>query len=191
MIEVKPVVERAVGEAAELFDSDPVTRNCYCMWFLVPVKEFHANGHEGNARLFGDLAAGSGAPVGLLAHRDGEAVGWCATGPRSRYARAILTPTFRGRDPSEDDEVWMVPCFYVRPDARRGGVSRALLEGAVALARRHGAAAVEGFPFARGAKLGRESMVGVEAVFEACGFVVTRRPSAARVVMRLDLKDAG
>lgn len=63
----------------------------------------------------------------------------------------------------------------MRRDARRQGVSRALLEGAVALAREQGAAAIEGIPFASGVKLGRESMVGVEALFAACGFTVARR----------------
>jgi len=83
--------------------------------------------------------------------------------------------------------VWLTPCFYVRKDVRREGLSLALLKGAVALARKNSAKAIEGFPFARGAKLSRESMVGVEAVFASCGFAVTRRPSSTRVVMRKDL----
>jgi hypothetical protein len=59
-----------------------------------------------------------------------------------------------------------------------------LLKGAVALARQHGAAAIEGFPFTRGTKLSKESLVGVETVFAQCGLDVARRPSSTRVVMR-------
>lgn len=187
MIDVRPVGPGAVGDAEAFFQSDPTTRHCFCMWFIIRVADYHAGGHERNKELFRELVETSEVPVGLLAYRDGETVGWCATGPRARYARAVRTPSFRGREPSEDEGAWMVPCFFIAPDARRGGVARALLEGAVALAREHGATAIEGFPFAQGAKVSRDSMVGVESLFASCGFSVIRRPSKARVVMRLDL----
>lgn len=56
----------------------------------------------GNRELFRALVAGSDEPVGLLAYRDGEGVGWCAAGPRTRFARALGVPSFKGRDPAED-----------------------------------------------------------------------------------------
>lgn len=56
----------------------------------------------------------------------------CAAGLRSRFVRAVVVRSFKGRQ--------------------------------------HGAATIEGFPFARGVKVGRESMVGVEAMFALCGF---------------------
>ena len=188
MIKVKPITHELLPDSEALFDAGPETAGCSCMWFLIPYKQYHAGGPAVNRQLFRDLVQSSETPAGLLAYRDGEAVGWCATGPRARFVRALRVPSFRGRDPAEDDSVWMTPCFYVRKDARREGVSRALLEAAVALACEHGASALEGFPFARGFKVGRESMVGVEALFAACGFAVTRRPSSARVVMRRELK---
>jgi GNAT superfamily N-acetyltransferase len=187
MIEVRPLTTGLLPDAEALFDSSPETRRCSCMWFLIPVAQYHAGGTATNRQLFRQLVESSDTPAGLVAYREGEAVGWCAAGPRSRFARAVGVPSFKGRDLSEDDTVWLAPCFYVRRDARRAGVSRALLEGAVTLAREHGAAAIEGFPFARGAKVGRESMVGIEALFASCGFSVTRQPSPARIVMRKDL----
>lgn len=188
MIEVKHVADDVVADAEAFFGTSPGSAGCFCQWFIIPVTEYHAGGGEANRKRFRRMVDENPLPVGLLAYVDGEAAGWCATGPRSRYARALKVPSFKGRDASEDDSVWLVPCFYVRNDVRRQGVSRALLDGAVDLARSNGARAIEGFPFARGAKLGRESMVGVEAVFESCGFSVARRPSATRVVMRRELK---
>lgn len=187
MLEVKRLTQALLPDVEALFDTSPDTQRCSCVWFLIPVAQYHAGGPEANRRLFIDLVESSETPAGLLAYREGEAVGWCAVGPRSRFIRALGVPSFKGRDPSEDGSVWMVPCFYVRKDARREGVSRALLDAAVALAREYGAAAIEGFPFAHGAKVGHDSMVGVEALFAACGFAVTRQPSPARVVMRRDL----
>lgn len=96
-------------------------------------------------------------------------------------------PDDEGRDPDEDETVWFVPCFFVRGDARKLGVTRALLAGAVALAKKHKASAIEGFPLAEGAKRSRDAITGAESVFASCGFDVIRRPSRVRVVMRREI----
>ena len=114
-----------------------------------------------------------------------------AAGPRSRYHRALGTPTLAGRDPAEDSTTWLVTCFYVRRDARRTGVTRALLQGATALAREHGASAIEGWPLTgTGRRPAGEAYVGVEPLFSSCGFTTIRHPSTARVIMRLELPRA-
>jgi GNAT superfamily N-acetyltransferase len=181
------VTPELIADAERLFATSSETAGCFCTWFIIPVAQYHAGGPSANQQLFHELAEKSTQPIGLLAYRDGDVVGWCAAGPRSRFARALRVPSFKGRDPAEDESVWLVPCFYIRRDLRREGVSRALLHAAVALARQNGAEAIEGFPFARGSKLSRESMVGVEAIFASCGFTATRRPSSTRVVMRKEL----
>jgi GNAT superfamily N-acetyltransferase len=186
-VAVRPVTRDLARDAEATFASNPASAGCFCTWFLIPVAQYHAGGAQANREIFRGVLEKSELPVGLLAYVGDEPAGWCATGPRSRFVRALRVPSFKGRDVSEDDSVWLVPCFNVHPSHRREGVSRALLDGAVNLARKHGARAIEGFPFARGAKLGRESMVGLESVFESCGFVVSRRPSASRVVMRRNL----
>jgi GNAT superfamily N-acetyltransferase len=63
-------------------------------------------------------------------------------------------------------DVWLVPCFFVRDDVRGTGVSRALLEASVTLAAKNGAAAIEGFPCS-GAKRrsSGDTQVGTEALF--------------------------
>lgn len=189
MLEVQAVTPERLGDAEDLFLSSPATAGCFCMWFLIPVRDYHAGGGEQNRRLFRDLVDRDSLPVGLLAYREGQPVGWCAAGPQSRYARAIRTPTLRGRGGSRDDNVWLVPCFYIREDARHAGITGTLLQGAVSLARERNASAIEGFPFADGARKSRDAMVGSESVFAACGFSVAARPSQARVVMHLDLRD--
>jgi GNAT superfamily N-acetyltransferase len=83
------------------------------------------------------IVDGGGVP-GLLAYRDGEAVGWCSVAPRDDYAR------FAARGGAEG--VWLVVCLFVRASHRAQGVARALVDAAVAYAHEHGAAAVEGPP---------------------------------------------
>ncbi len=187
MFEVRPVTSDLLEDAESLFASDPVTAGCFCMWFIVPVVDYHAGGPERNKALFRDLATSSRYPIGLLAYENGSPVGWCAAGPRDRYVRALRIPSFKGRDPSEDQNVWLIPCFFIAKHARRKGVARELLDGAVAMAREAGAKAIEGFPFASEVKSSsKDLMVGAEAIFEACGFKPTRRPSNTRIVMRME-----
>jgi GNAT superfamily N-acetyltransferase len=188
MIEVKILNSNLIGDIEELFGCDKVTEGCWCMWFIIRVKDYHDNGSEGNHKLFINMVHDTKDPMGLLAYIDGKPVGWCAIGPRKRYIRAINTPTFKGRDPDEDATVWMIPCLYVRPDKRNKGVSRTLIERAIELANENEAKAVESFPISGAKKRsGGDTQVGVESLFASCGFLVIRKPTNNRVVMRKDL----
>ena len=155
------------------------------MWFIIPVKEYHAAGSDGNRASFCRLLAASEHPLGLIAYLDDRPVGWCAVGPRSRYLRAIRTPTYKGRDPDEDDDVWLLPCLFLRKEARGAGLGGRLVRAAVRLARERRAVAVEAFPYAGPKRRSRETQVGFEAVLSRGGFAVIGRPSADRVLMRL------
>jgi GNAT superfamily N-acetyltransferase len=187
-LSVRPVTADLLPDLGTLFETNGTTRGCYCMWFLVPSKESHAGWGGGNRTAFEEKAHAETRPMGLLAYVDGQPVGWCAVGPRSRYARALRSPVLREHDPAEDDQVWLVPCFFVRVGFRRQGVTRDLLTAAVDLAATHRATAVEGFPLAGEKRRGSgEAFLGVEPLFAACGFTVVDRPTAARVVMRRDL----
>jgi GNAT superfamily N-acetyltransferase len=128
-------------------------------------------------------------PAGMLAYVGGEVAGWCGFGPRQRLPRLERSRTI----PKVDDEpVWSVLCFNVRPGFRRQGVAAALLEGVVEYARQSGAPGVEAYPVDPDG--GRVDVsfgyVGVTPMFEKLGFeriVETaaqsdRRP---RILMRL------
>ena len=171
-----------------LLDSDQASAGCWCMWFLIPVKEYHAGKRASNRIHFENLVTKSDHPAGLLAYLDDRPVGWCAVGPRARYARAVRTPTMKGRR-GDDSDVWLVPCLMIHPDHRGGGIATVLLTAAVDLAERSGATAIEGFPLAGDKRRSRGSdlMTGVESLFEQVGFAVDHRPSNNRVIMRQEL----
>ena len=186
---IRPVTSERLDDLADLFGSNGTTRGCWCMYFIASRAEYSAGWGRGNRAEFEALAAESDEPIGLLAYRDGVPVGWCATGPRSRYERTIgpRTRILAGRDPAEDDAVWLVPCFFVRVGERGQGITSALLAEAVELARSSGAPAIEGFPRAAGQPPSPDDYLGREEVFAACGFECIARPTPRRVVMRRDL----
>jgi GNAT superfamily N-acetyltransferase len=178
-----------LADLAELFESNGVTRGCWCMYFIASRAEFSAGFGAGNRSAFERLASQRDEPVGLLAYADSRPVGWCAAGPRARYPRTI-GPRVRilaARNAAEDGDVWLVPCFFVRVGERGRGVTAALLDAAVELAAAHGAAAIEGFPRAAGQPPSPDDYLGHEELFAACGFRAIDRPTPRRVVMRRDL----
>lgn len=188
MIEVRPATADRYDDVAALFRTNATTSKCWCMWFLLSAKEIDAGWGEGNRERFAALIREAEQPVGVLAYRDGEPVGWLAAGPRARYARALRSPILKGRDAIEDDRVWLLPCFFVRRDARRAGITAPLIEAAVDLARSHSATAAEAFPLvAQGRISAGQAYLGTREMFAARGFREVARPSPTRVVMRREL----
>jgi GNAT superfamily N-acetyltransferase len=186
VLDIRPLTAERLPDLGELFGSDASANGCWCMWFIIRVKEYHEGGSAANAAKFRALAENSAHPLGLVGYFDDRPVGWVAAGPRSRYVRAVRTPTMKGIDQSKNDEVWLVPCFFIRPGMRRRGFAQPLLQGAVDLARESGASAIEGFPTAGARGGSTDPQVGTEQMFESYGFRVVSRPSSNRVLMRLD-----
>jgi GNAT superfamily N-acetyltransferase len=127
-------------------------------------------------------------PPGVLAYQDGEVVGWAAVHPRADTSFAT-----NRRIPHVDDlDAWSVWCFRVRPGHRKQGITHALLDGAVAFARSHGAPAVEGYPVDNAGRRVDLTMayVGTRKLFEDAGFAWASDTTSVlagfpRVVMRL------
>ena len=162
------------------------------MAFCVNGWQFAAGWYGGgNRRRFEAMTAGSETPMGALAMVDGQPVGWCACGPRSRYTAAIKgrSSLLAARPRNENESVWLVPCVYVDPRHRGEGLAIPLLRAAVALAQQEGASAIEAWPLAVGVRRPGYEHVGREAVFARLGFRCIQRPSADRAIMRLDLTD--
>lgn len=187
---IEAVTPERLDDLADLFESNSTTRGCWCMFFISPHRVAQAGWYGGNRVDFEELAAETApVPMGLLAYDDGVPAGWCAVGPRARFQRAIgpRNTMLKGRDPDEDDDVWFVPCFFVRVGHRRAGLTRALLDAAVELAREHGATAVEGFPLAASNPTKSDGYYGRERTFAEQGFACIATPTPKRVVMRRDL----
>jgi GNAT superfamily N-acetyltransferase len=196
---IHPITKARLADFEALMKTNGITGSC---WDMFP-RRLNAEGvrrrafwkakgvaaSEGNRR---DVAAlvRKGAPIGLLAYRGGEPVGFISVGPRAAYPRVDAA---RHSPPVDALPVWAVPCFYVHRKHRGIGVTAALLSAAVQYAGRQGAPAVEGYPRADDApRVSDESaFFGTEAQFRRAGYRKIRgvRPDlprgwAPRVTMR-------
>lgn len=188
---VRPVGVDQLADLGVLFGGSRSTRHCWCTAFCTTGRQFAAGWFGGgNRRRFADLAAASSHPMGVLAMLDDAPVGWCACGPRSRYAAAIdgRSSLLRTRPREDDDRVWLIACLFVDARHRGLGVTHALLAAAVELARGEGAEAVEGWPVATPARHPTDLFLGHEQSFAAQGFACVDRPAPHRSIMRLDLR---
>jgi GNAT superfamily N-acetyltransferase len=191
-LKTRSVGPRELADLTRLFETERNTRRCWCTAFCTTGGQF-ARGWltGGNRRRFEAMARQGAAPMGILASVADDPVGWCACGPRSRYTAAIdgRSQLLHDRPRDEDDDVWLLPCLFVRDGHRGQGVTHALIRAAAALARREGALAIESWPSAGAAASSADAFLGREQVFEELGFSAVTRPSPRRVVMRLELHD--
>ena len=190
-IEIHPAtVERFADVETILAPKSPDAPACWCLSYRLPNQEQHElRGPDRAARL--RRYAEEGAPPGVIAYIDGEPAGWCSIAPRASHHRLTHSRTI----PTLDDlPVWSIVCFVVRPQFRRRGLARHLLEGAVEYARECGAPAVEGYPIdsASGKVSSAFAYVGTTSLFESVGFeralqTSSKSGGAQRWLMRLDL----
>lgn len=182
-VNVHPLTPDRWRDLEALFKTNAVTRDCWCMWFRRPSAEYRAGVGDGNRRAFQRVVRTADAPPGVLAYIDGKPVGWCAIAPREEYVRLARSRILKSID---DTPVWSITCFFIAKDARKQGVSHALLRGAMKLAKQHGAKTLEAYPVdPLGEKLrDDEAFHGVASLFEAAGFDEVARRSPKRPIVR-------
>jgi GNAT superfamily N-acetyltransferase len=190
-LEIHPLTPARLPDLARLFGQGGDPKSCWCSWFRVRSVDFRSASSTANRRVLEgavtDLAPEGRAP-GLVAYRDGEAIGWVSLGRRDDYERLKHSRVLAAID---ERPAWSIVCFVVARGARRQGVAHAMLEAAVDYARDHGATLLEGYPIDPGG--GRvpaaNAYKGTVGMFERAGFrVVERRranrTSAPRPIMR-------
>lgn len=193
---IVPANEATWADVQAVFGERGLAADCACQWFKIGSRDWHSVPKAERTALLREQT-NCGHPQarttsGLVAYLDGEPAGWCAVEPRTAYVRLLRARIpWQGRDESKDDDgVWAVTCFVTRVGFRRRGVGRALAAATVEYARDRGARAVEGYPLV--AEAGKnytwgELFVGSRSMFAGAGYREVSRPTAQRVVMRIDL----
>jgi GNAT superfamily N-acetyltransferase len=190
-LEIVPLEPGRWDALAALFDRPGDPRWCWCAYWRRPGTSWASHDAAENRAALRALADAERAP-GLLALRDGVAVGWVAVAPRPEYVRLERSRTIPHL-PGEG--VWAVTCFVVAKEVRRSGVAGSLLAAAIDFARANGARTLEAYPVdAGGARMPAAlAYTGTLGMFERAGFSVAAEttsrphPGMRRVVVRRDL----
>jgi GNAT superfamily N-acetyltransferase len=190
-LEIVPLTRDRLADLAALFGQGGDPKWCWCAFFRVRGMDFSTATAAGNRRSFERslrASATEGREPGLIAYRDGEAVGWVSVGPRDDYERLQHSKVLA---PVDDRPVWSIVCFVVGRKARGQGIAAALLDAAVDYARDHGATLLEAYPIETDGGLvpSASAFKGTLAMFERAGFEVVERRransvSAARPIVR-------
>lgn len=141
-LRISPVDTKTWDDFVGLFESRGSPHYCWCTPYRTPSQNLTA---EERKAFMHDLVK-RGTPIGVIAYDADGPVGWCSIAPRETYARLARSKTMPRETPAETP-TWTVLCFFVVRSHRDQGVTRQLLEGAVAYARKAGAKVVEGYPF--------------------------------------------
>jgi len=127
---------------SRLFEAKGSPHYCWCTSYRVR-KASELTGAQKKAIMRSSVE--SCVPIGVLARKGDEPVGWCSVAPRETYVRLERSRTMPRVTPPATS-TWTILCFFVARPHRNQHVAQALLEGAVAYARRQGAEVVEGYP---------------------------------------------
>ena len=194
-LEILPLTRGRLPDLASLFDQGGDPKWCWCASFRLRSLDFTKADPESNRRVLEaavrTTAKEQRAP-GLIAYRDGEAIGWVSLGPRDDYERLKHSKVLA---PIDEKPVWSIVCFVVGRRARRKGVASALLEAAVDYARGHGATTLEAYPVEiDGGRIpSANAYMGTLAMFERAGFEVIERrqwnrATAVRPIVRREIR---
>jgi GNAT superfamily N-acetyltransferase len=165
-------VRRCDGPAIEaLFGPKGAVGGCWCMYWRREKggKSWDAVKGEPNRVAFMSALC-NGDVTGVLAMSEGKPVGWCSIGPKTAFPRFARSRVLYRQTPSG---AWSLNCFFILPSWRRKGVTAALIDGAIELARNGGASEIEAYPSKAqkpGSLAPAFAWTGVEPMFAKAGF---------------------
>jgi len=189
-IAVKPLTPDTWGDLVELFGRPgaSIARGCYCMSYRRSGRHEKPPGitySESNKRALKALVD-RGVVPGLVGYERDRPIGWVSLGPRDDYAKLARSPVMK---PVDEKPVWSIICFFVDAKARHRGVADALLEGAIAWAKKQRVTLLEGYPCDKGRRSADDSMwFGSKSMFDRAGFVEVARRKPQRPIVRKTLR---
>jgi GNAT superfamily N-acetyltransferase len=170
---VEPLTRERFADLAALFEEGGDPKWCWCVHFRFRGRDWSNSTAKQNRAALVVLTERDLAP-GLVAYRDGRAVGWVSMAPREDYERLVYSKVLA---PVDDTPVWSIVCFVVSRKVRGQGIAAVMLDAAVEYARDHGATTLEAYPVdtSAGRVPAANAYQGTLRMFERAGFTVVER----------------
>jgi GNAT superfamily N-acetyltransferase len=190
-MDVQPLTAARFADLAALFEEGGDPKWCWCTFFRFRGRDWTNSTATENRAALEHLAQRADLAPGLVAYRDGRAVGWISLGPREDYGRLVASKVLA---PIDDTPVWSIVCFVVSRQARGQGLATSLLDAGIDYARAHGATTLEAYPVdpGDGHVPAANAYGGPLSIFERAGFTVVERrqwnaSTPVRPIVRLAL----
>ncbi len=188
---IRPVTPARWNDLETIFKARgcSIARGCWCMHYRrsgsppkLPAGTTRSQANRAELRALVD----AGETPGLIAYRGKQPVGWVSLGPRADYEKLQRSPVMK---PVDDTPVWSIICFVVPGDERGKGVARALLDGAIAFAKRNRARLIEAYPVDKPGRARDDAMwFGAKSMYDAAGFREVARRKPHRPIVRLSTR---
>ena len=177
-LDVRPLTPDLWPALEDLFGPRGACNGCWCMYWRIGA-EYRKRDRDKNKEAFRAIV-NAGPPPGLIAFEGHLPVGWCQITPRNAVPQLDKVRRLRRMD---ELPVWSISCFYVRIGYRRRGVTTALIEAAMELARAARAPALEAYPL-DAERTPSSSWTGYVSNFLRSGFQEVARYEPPRPILR-------
>ena len=112
-------------------------------------------------------------------------IGWCSFDKRTDFEKLERSPSLKCND---SNEVWSIPCFYIKAGYRGKGAAKALLKHALKALKGRNAKIAEGYPV-KPYNYGKSipaafAWTGTQPLFSKTGFVPVGSREGSRQRMR-------
>lgn len=184
MLTIKPLTVENWDDFVELFGKNGACGGCWCMSFRLKRADFLKLKGEGNKRAMRTLVEKQF--TGLIAYDNNKAVGWCSLSPREEFIRIENSRLLKLVDKKP---AWSIPCFFIRKNYRRQGVSEALLKAVIDYAIKNNIKTLEAYPIVPYQDKMPDvfAWTGLLSTFEKVGFKIAAQSSKSKFIVRYEL----
>lgn len=179
----EPLTKKNWPKFVQLFGGLGACGNCWCMYFRLKKDEFtEGKQNNGNKDRMKELVWNN-LPTGILGFFEGHPIGWCAFAPREDHVKLENSRVHKRID---NEPVWSITCFFIDKNFRRMGVSVAMLNGIIGIARQQKIKIIEAYPTIPTQQQLPDSFawIGLYKSFERAGFKIVDRTSKNRPMVR-------
>jgi GNAT superfamily N-acetyltransferase len=157
------------------------------MWWRLPRGAFEAGKGKENEAAMRQLVEAGHLP-GLLGYQADMPVAWVSVGPKQDFDYLRRARTLAAT-PGDDAGKWALTCIFVSKAARRQGLSRAMIQAAIAFAREQGAALLEAYPVDPPTTRYADAFAntGLLSAYLGCGFEEVRRVSPTKAIVQYSI----
>jgi len=184
MINFKSLNEETWPNLQSLFGDKGACGGCWCMYWRLAYKDYENGKGQRNQLKFFKLIQ-KGLPLGILAFKEDESIGWCSISPKRALVRLEKSRLFKT---IEATPTWSITCLFINKNHRNMGLSVALIRAAAKYAFENGAVIIEAYPIIpKTTRIPAAfAWVGFINSFSKAGFEKKAQPSENRLIMQIE-----